>query len=200
LFKLYDSAISGNCYKVRLLLSQLELPFERIPVDVNGPGPRPDELLRLSPTGSVPLLVEEDGRATAESNAILWRLAGGTPLLPDEPAERLETLRWLFFEQNAHEPRIAVNRNLIAYRRVADRYREVIEFNHVRGEAALDAMERHLTQRDSFVGGRYTIADIALYAYTHVAPEGGFDLNDRPAVLRWLERVRTRPRYVPIDA
>lgn len=200
MLKLYDSAISGNCYKVRLLLHLLDLSFERIAVDVNGPAPRPDELLRLSPTGSVPLLVFEDGRALPESNAILWHLAQGTPYLPDDAAGRTETLRWLFFEQNAHEPRIAVNRNLIVYRKVAEHLPEVIEFNRVRGEAALGAMERHLSDHAFFAAGRYTIADIALYGYTHVADEGGFDLGRYPAVVAWLARVREQPGHVPQNA
>jgi len=200
MLKLYDSPISGNCYKVRLLLHLLDTPFERVPVDVNDPGPRPAELLRLSPTGSVPLLVFEDGRAIPESNAILWHLAQGTPYLPDDAAGRTDTLRWLFFEQNAHEPRIAVNRNLIAYRKEADRLPQVIEYNRVRGESALAAMARHLSQRPFFAAERYTIADIALYGYTHVADEGGFDLGRCPAVVEWLGRVRRQPGHVPMDA
>jgi len=200
MLKLFDSSISGNCYKVRLLLAQLGIPFERVPVDVTSPAPRPDELTRLNPSGSVPLLVLDDGRAISESNAILWHLAEGSPFLPDEPAGRVDVLRWLFFEQNAHEPRIAVNRNLIAYREEAELYPEVIEFNHVRGEAALATMDRHLDEHEFFSGGRYSIADIALYGYTHVADEGRFELGRHPAVVSWLGRVREQPRHVTIGA
>ena len=152
------------------------------------------------PSGSVPLLVLENGQVLPESNAILWHLAEGSPFLPDEPAGRVDLLRWLFFEQNAHEPRIAVNRNLIAYRKEAELYPEVIEFNHVRGEAALATMDRHLTEHEFFYGGRYSIADIALYGYTHVADEGRFELDRYPAVLSWLGRVRQQPGHVTIDA
>ena len=200
MLKLFDSAISGNCYKVRLLLTQIGIPFERIPVDVTAPGPRPKELTRLNPSGAVPLLVLDDGRAIPESNAILWHLAEGSAYLPDEPAVRTDLLRWLFFEQNAHEPRIAVNRNLIAYRKEAELYPEVIAFNHVRGEAALAVMDRQLAEHDYFVGGSYSIADIALYGYTHVADEGRFELGRYPAVLKWLGLVRRQPRHIPIDA
>jgi glutathione S-transferase len=196
---LYDSAVSGNCYKVRLLMAQLGLEYERREVDVIERAGRLELLGGLNPALRVPTLVLDDGRPLAESDAILCYLADGTALLPQEPYERAQVLQWLFFEQYSHEPYIAVARFLL---HVAHREPPPAEMERLRrgGEAALDAMERHLGEREFLVGGRYTIADIALYAYTHVAGEGGFELAARPGVVAWLERVRSQPRHVAIDA
>ncbi len=197
--RLYDSTPSGNCYKVRLLLAQLGIRYERVPIDVTGGGPRPAELLRDNPLGKVPKLELDDGRALVESGAILWDVADGTPFLPGDKPQRTEVLRWLLFEQNAHEPNIAVARFLTQYRDPAG-FREVLAFLERRGRLALDAMERHLERVPYFVGARYTIADIALYAYTHVAGEGGFDLAPYPRIRAWLGRVREQPGHVAMGS
>jgi len=199
MLKLYNATPSGNCYKVRLILAHLGVLYETVEIDVTSTDPRPAEILTHNPLGKVPVLVFDDGRGIAESNAILWHFARGTPYLPEDEDDRTEVLRWLFFEQNIHEPTIAVNRSLISYLGRAERFADVIAFNHRRGEGALDTMERHLSEREFFVGDRYSIADIALYAYTHVADEGGFELESRPAIERWLERVRTQPGHVTLS-
>jgi glutathione S-transferase len=195
--KLYDYLESGNGYKVRLLLHQLGLPFERVELDLLQGATRTPEFLRLNPNGRIPLLQLEDGSCLAESNAIQWYLAEGTPFLPDDRLGRAQALQWMFFEQYSHEPYIAVLRFWTHAGRLAEKAAEVPE-RRERGLAALGVMERELAGRDWFAGGRYSIADIALYAYTHVAHEGGFDLGPYPALRRWLERVRAQPRHVPI--
>jgi glutathione S-transferase len=199
MLKLYNATPSGNCYKVRLVLAHLGVPYETVEIDVTSTEPRPAELLEHNPLGKVPVVVFDDGRGMAESNSILWHFGRGTPYLPDDEDDRTEILRWLFFEQNIHEPTIAVNRFLISYVDRAERFADVIAFNHRRGEGALDTMERHLSEHEFFVGDRYSIADIALYAYTHVADEGGFELRSRPTIQRWFERVRAQPGHVTMS-
>ena len=198
MLRLYNSEPSGNCYKVRLLLAQLDVPYETVEVDVVSGGPRPEGLARQNPLNKVPLLVLEDGRCLPESDAIMWHLAQGTRFLPSDAYLQTQVLRWMFFEQNMHESSIAVNRFLIAFINKADQLAEAIKFNHRRGVMALDAMERHLTDEPFFVGGHYSIADIALYGYTHVAPEGKFGLEAYPATRVWLDRVREQPGHVPM--
>jgi len=195
---LYNSQLSGNCYKVRLLLAHLGLAYERREVSVTDRSDRPELLGDLNPALRVPTLVLDDGRPLAESDAILCYFADGTPYLPDDRYERAQVLQWLFFEQYNHEPNIAVVRFWVA---IADAPAPAAELEPRRrgGHAALRAMDGHLaTGRTFLVGERYTIADIALYAYTHVAPEGGFDLEPYPAVRAWLERVATQPGHVAI--
>jgi glutathione S-transferase len=196
---LYDSGVSGNCYKVRLLLAQLGLPFERREVDVVDRHGRPELLGGLNPALRVPTLVFDDGRALAESNAILCYFADGTEMLPADRFERAQVLQWLFFEQYDHEPNLAVVRFWVAFARDQPPAAE-IDARRRGGYRALDAMEGHLAGRDYLVGGRYTIADIALYAYTHVAGEGGFELAGYPAIGAWLARVAAQPGHVPITA
>jgi glutathione S-transferase len=196
---LYDSAVSGNCYKVRLLLAQLGLAFERQEVDVIDRVGRPELLGGLNPALRVPTLVLDDGRPLAESNAILCYFADGTPHLPDERFERAQVLQWLFFEQYSHEPNIAVVRFWVAFARTQPPEAEIAARRRG-GYAALDAMEGHLAGREFLVADRYTVADIALYAYTHVAGEGGFELDRYPAIGRWLERVAGQPGHIPITA
>jgi glutathione S-transferase len=196
---LYNSQVSGNCYKVRLILAHLGLDYERREVDVVDRSNRAELLGELNPALRVPTLVLDDGRPLAESNAILFYFADGTPYLPDDPYERAQVLQWLFFEQYSHEPNIAVVRFWVAYSG-APPPDDQVEAKRQAGYAALDAMEGHLSGRDFLVGGRYTIADISLYAYTHVAHEGGFDLAGYPAIGSWLERVAAQPGHVPIDA
>jgi len=195
---LYDNQASGNCYKVRLILNLLDVAFERREISVIDRSDR-SELSGLSPSLNVPTVVLDDDRALAESNAILWYFADGSRYLPDDPFERAQVLQWMFFEQYKHEPSIAVVRFWVAIAKdfppAAD-----IEARRADGYKALDAMERHLQNDEYFVGKRFTIADIALYAYTHVAPEGGFDLEQYPAVRAWLYRVSAQPGIVPMMA
>ena len=191
---LFDNAESGNCYKVRLLFAQLGLDYDRREIDVFDRSDRADVLAGLNPALRVPTLVLDDGRALAESNAILFYFGEGTVLAPEDRFERARVLQWLFFEQYSHEPYIAVAR-FWAHAGIdaSDAEREAKQRG---GIAALNAMEGHLGERAFLVDDRYTIADIALYAYTHVAPEGGFELEPYPAIREWLERVRRQPGHV----
>src|SRR5215212_3093407 len=196
---LFDSPVSGNCYKVRLLLAHLGLAYERRPVDGVDCSNRPDLLGGLNPALRVPTLVLDDGRALAESGAILWYLGEGTRFVPDDRYARAQVLQWMFFEQYEHEPAVAVARFLLTYSGRRELYEARREELTKRGERALAAMEEHLDGREWLAGGAITIADIALYAYTHVADEGGFSLEPYPAIRAWLERVSAAPGHVPID-
>ena len=199
--RLYNSAVSGNCYKVRLLLAHLGLRYETVELSVVDRSNRKDVLGELNPGLRVPTLVLDDGRPLGESNAILWYFGDGTKYVPDDRYERAQVLQWQFFEQYSHEPNIAVARFLIAYSELPrERYEERLPGVMKGGYAALDAMESHLSDRSFLVGERYTLADISLYAYTHVAHEGGFDLEPYPAIGAWLDRVAGQPGHVPIDA
>ena len=197
---LYDHAESGNCYKVRLLLTQLGIPFTTESVSVTGDrdAQRGPAFFARNPIGKIPTLVLDDGTALAESTAILWYLAEGTPFLPDDKLERARVLSWMAFEQNNHEPSIATARHQVALADDEDPTPAQIEGWQAAGNRALGVMERWLTDHDWFAAGRYTIADIALYAYTHVADEGPFSLEPYPAVRRWLARVAAQPGHVPI--
>jgi glutathione S-transferase len=197
---LYDSPVSGNCYKVRLLLAHLGLPYERRTVDVVDRSNRPDLLGGLNPALRVPTLILDDGRALAESGAILWYFGEGTRFVPEDPYERAQVLQWMFFEQYDHEPAIAVARFWLAYSGRPQAFEDRREERTKAGYRALDAMERRLDGRDYLVGDGITLADIALYAYTHVADEGGFDLARHPAIRAWLDRVAAEPGHVPITA
>jgi glutathione S-transferase len=196
MLRLYDYYDSGNGYKVRLLLTQLGLAFEYVEKDIMKGETRTPEFLALNPNGRVPVLQLDDGTALAESNAILFYLAEGTPYLPADKLERARVLQWLFFEQYSHEPYIAVVRFLLRHTAADDPRRSILEQRRKGGYDALGVMERHLAESSFFVANRYTIADIALYAYTHVCDQGGFDLGPYPAVRAWLARVETTPRYV----
>jgi glutathione S-transferase len=197
---LYNSAVSGNCYKVRLLLAQLGIPYETVEVDVVDRSNRKELLGELNPALRVPTLVLDDGRPLGESNAILWYFGDGTGFVPEDPYERAQVLQWLFFEQYSHEPNIAVARFLRLYSGEPDRFERQKERLLAGGYAALDALESRLGSQEYLVGGRYSIADISLYAYTHVADEGGFELDGYPAIRAWLERVAAQPGHVAIDA
>jgi glutathione S-transferase len=195
---LYDSAISGNSYKVRLLFALLGIEYERWEVDVIDRSGRAELLGDLNPGLRVPTLVLDDGRPLAESDAILIYFAEGTEYLPEDRYERAQVLQWLFFEQYSHEPNIAVLR-FWAHAGIKPAPREALaKFNG--GQAALEAMERHLAGREFFVGDRPTVADLALYAYTHVADEGGFEIGRFQAIGEWLGRLSSLPGYIPIDA
>ncbi len=196
--RLYDSAISGNCYKVRLMLAHLGIPCERVPVDV---GSRKDRLRTLgdkNPILRVPILELDDGHCLAESNAILCHLAEGTDYLPADSMERNRVLQWLFFEQNNHEPNIAVARYWIQVLGKEKEYADHLVLRREGGHGALSVMERWLKEHPFFVADRYSIADIALYAYTHVAPEGGFDMADYSSIHAWLARVAEQPGHIPM--
>jgi glutathione S-transferase len=200
LLRLYDFHDSGNGYKVRLALAQLDIPYEYVEVDILAGQSRTPEFLAKNINGRIPVLELEDGRRMAESNAILFYLAEGTPFLPAERWSKAQVMQWMCFEQYSHEPNIATSRFWLRHtefdshrrRRYADKIKD--------GVAALQVMEQHLTTHKFFVAERYTIADIALYAYTHVADEGGFDLSPFPAILAWLERVKSQPGHKPITA
>jgi glutathione S-transferase len=195
---LYNNAISGNCYKVRLLFAQLGIEYERREVDVFDRSGRKELLGGLNPAWRIPTLLLDDGRVLAESNAILCYFAEGTPYLPEDRFERAQVLQWLFFEQYSHEPFLAILR----FYKIAgiDPAENELRDRERAGNTALKAMEGHLAGHQFLVADRYTIADIALYAYTHVAPEGGFELDPFPAIGEWLERVAAQPGHVTIDA
>ncbi len=199
---LYDNLSSGNAYKVRLMLHKQALPYTRIEMDIDTGATRTAEFLALNPDGRVPLLVLDDGTKLPESNAILAYLAKGTDLLPDNASDFAQVLRWLFWEQYSHEPNIATVRYWITHKVEMTAYRELaMADKRARGIAALGVMEAHLAANAFFAAGRFTIADIALYAYTHVAEEGGgFDLAPYPAIRAWLARVAAQPRHIPITA
>jgi glutathione S-transferase len=199
--KLYGMTGSGNCYKPALLLRQLGLPFDWSEVDILTGGSRTQEFLALNPNGKVPLLEITDhfqSRTLAESNAMLCYLAEGTPFLPGDRWPRAQVMQWLFFEQYSHEPYIATVRFWVKYLHKQDEWRERIAEASRKGHAALGVMEQQLAKTPFLIDDRYTIADIALYAYTHVAHEGGYSLERYPAIRRWLARVENQPGFVPM--
>jgi glutathione S-transferase len=200
MLRVYGTSNSGNCHKVRMTLDALARPYAWTETDSVGGGTRTPEFLAMNPNGKVPVLEIEPGTYLPESNAILWYLADGTPLLPSDALQRAQVLQWLFFEQYSHEPYIAVARFLRKFHPDPESQRALAESKMNGGYRALAVMEGRLAQEPFFVGGRYSIADIALYAYTHVADDGGFDLGRFPAVRAWLDRVRAQPRYAAMPA
>ena len=198
MLRLYDNHLSGNGYKPRLLMAHLGLTYERIELDIMTGETRTADFLALNPNGRIPLLQLDDGTCLAESNAILCYLAEGSRFLPAGRLERALTLQWLFFEQYSHEPNIAVARHWIQHVDMTEAQRAQLPAKQEGGHAALAVMENRLREADWFVGDAMTVADIALYAYTHVAEEGGFDLDGYPAVNAWLARVAERPGHVPM--
>lgn len=198
MLRLYDNKESRNGYKVVLLLNQLGTEFQRVEVDIFKGESRTPEFLAKNPAGKIPALELEDGTVLAESGAILWYLAEGTAFLPGDPVGRAEVMRWICFEQNAHETSVAEARFILCHPELAQgRDGAILAEKQTRGNAALALMDQHLGTRDFFAAGRYTIADLALYGYTHVAADGGFDLSQYPAVGAWLDRVAAQPGYVP---
>ncbi len=195
---LYDFLPSGNGYKIRLLLTQLGIPFERVEVDITKGETRSPEFLSKNPNGKIPVLEIEPGKYLSESNAIMLYLSEGTEFLPYDRFLRAQVLQWLFFEQYSHEPFIATSRYWISVLGKAEEYKDALEQKREGGYAALNLMEQHLKSHTFFVGERYTIADICLFAYTHVADEGGFNLSRFPHVKAWIERVKAEPRYISI--
>ncbi len=198
MLRLYDFLPSGNCYKVRLLLSQLSIPCQRVDVNILKGETRTPEFLSKNPNGRVPILETESRQFLVESNAILFYLSEGTEFLPSDPFLRSQVLQWLFFEQYSHEPYIATSRYWISILGKSEKYREAIEQKRKPGYAALTVMERHLTSHTFFVDERYSIADIGLFAYTHVAHEGGFNLTMFSAINTWLERIKAQPQHIRI--
>lgn len=197
--RVWGDVYSGNCYKVKLLLKQLRQPYEWIHVNILDKETRTPAFLAMNPNGRIPLLQTAGGDYLAESNAILHYLADGTPLVPAAPLAHAQVLQWMFFEQYSHEPYIATARFIVRYLGRPAEHEAALQQKMAPGYAALDVMEGHLATRKFFVGDQYSIADIALYAYTHVAHEGGFDLHAHPAVRAWLARVQDEAGYVEMD-
>jgi glutathione S-transferase len=196
----YGLRSSGNCYKLQHLLGLLDRPYRWVDTDSMNGATRTPEFLALNPNGKVPLLVLEDGRRLAESNAILCYLADGTPYLPADPWERARTLQWMFFEQYSHEPYVAVARSVRRWLPAGHPRHAELPRLMERGAQAFDVMEDHLAGEAFFSGGAFGIADIALFAYTHCAADGGFDLSRWPHITAWLERVRAQPGFSPMAA
>lgn len=197
---LYDNRDSGNAYKVRYVLNWLGQPYRRIEMDVDHGATRTAEFLKKNPNGKVPLLELDNGTCLAESGAILYYLSRDTPLWPADRLERAFVLQWMFFEQYSHEPYIAVARHWLKHLEMTPARKAALPEKMEKGYAALQVMERHLAGRSYFVADRFSVADIALYAYTHVAHEGGFELSRFPAIGAWLGRIAEDPRHIPIEA
>lgn len=198
MFKLYDFLPSGNCYKVRLLLHQLNISFARVEINILQGESRKPEFLNLNLNGRVPVLETENGQFIAESNAILFYFSTGTKFFPNAKFSQAKVMQWLFFEQYSHEPYIATSRYWLSILNKGDEYQAALQAKRKPGYAALSVMEQHLTNHSFFVEESYTIADIALFAYTHVADEGGFDLSNFPAIQAWIKRVKSQPNYISI--
>ena len=200
MYQVFGMSSSGNCHKVRLLLEQLRQPYDWQEVDIMHGGSRTPAYLAMNANGRVPLLQTGPDTWLPESNAILYYLAEGTPFFPTDRLQRAQVMQWMFFEQYSHEPYIAVARFICCFLPPGHERRAELPRLLERGHQALKVMEQHLATRRFFVGETYSIADIALFAYTHVAESGGFDLQPYPAVRRWLEDVRSQPRYVAMPA
>jgi glutathione S-transferase len=198
---LYNSAVSGNCYKVRLLLAHLGIAYETRELSVVDRSNRREVLGDLNPSLRVPTLVLDDGRPLGESNAILWYFGDGTRFVPQDAYQRAQVLQWMFFEQYEVEPSLAVVRFWLAYSGTPESLSSTRRDELVQsGNRALAALERNLETREWLVGDEMTIADISLYAYTHVAHEGGFDLAPYTTLRAWFDRVAAEPGHVPINA
>ena len=198
MYTLYDFLPSGNCYKVRLLLNQLRVPYQRINIDILQQQSRTAEFLKINPNGKTPVLKHDD-HILAESNAILWYLAKQSRFLPDDDFAQAQVLQWMFFEQFSHEPYLAKSRYWISILNAEDEYRDQLADLRQPGYSALDVMENHLSENEFFVADQYSIADICLYAYTHVAEQGKFDLSTYPNIHAWFIRIKSQPDYIRID-
>lgn len=199
MLKVYGDVFSGNCFKVKLLLQHLNQPHEWVHVNILEKETRTPEFLAKNPNGRIPLLELDNGVLLPESNAILHYLADGSAYLPSDRLMHAQVLQWMFFEQYSHEPYVATARYIVRYLGRPAEHEERLQQKMAPGYSALDIMEQHLKARLFFVNGRYSIADIALYAYTHVAHEGGFDLAKYPLIRAWIDRVRAQPGYVEMD-
>ena len=198
MYTLYDYLDSGNGYKIRLLLAQLGQAYRWIELDIMEGATRTPAFLSKNLNGRIPTLELDGGTCLAESNAILWYLAEGTPFVPVDRLGRAQVLQWMFFEQYSHEPYVATPRFILKHLPANSPRRAELPDRLNRGRAALEVMDRHLQGQSYFVGGQYSIADIALYAYTHVANEAQLDLTPYLAVRAWIERVAAQPKYLPI--
>ncbi len=196
MYTVYGMSASGNCYKIKLLLEQLRQPYQWCEVDILTGESRTERFLAMNPNGKVPVLAIGDAHFLAESNAILMYLAEETKFLPADKFQRAQVLQWMFFEQYSHEPYIAVARFIKKFLPPNHARQADIPRLHERGYQALDVMEQHLQNRPFFVGEKYSVADIALYAYTHAAADGGFDLTRYPAIRGWLQRIASQPDFV----
>jgi len=196
--KIYGDGRSGNCYKLQLLMSLLGRDYEWVPVNILAGETQTEAFKQLNPNGKIPLLVTDEGDTLSESNAILNYLAEGSPMLPQDPWQRARVLQWQFFEQYSHEPYIAVARYINLYLGLPDDRRAEYVTKQEGGHRALVVMEQQLSQTPFLCGEQLTIADLSLYAYTHVAHEGGFDLTTYPAIRQWLQHIEQLPGYVPM--
>lgn len=197
---IYGTHYSGNCYKLFLLCHQLNIPFQWREIDILKKQSRTPEFLAKNLVGKVPVLELEDGRHLPESNAALFYLAEHSSLLPEGRFPKAQVLQWMFFEQFSHEPFIASSRFIISYLKTAEENAELLKQKKEPGYRALQVMEDHLQHHPWFVGEHYSIADIALFAYTHVAEEGDFDLQQFPNILRWLDQVKASEHFVPMSS
>lgn len=197
-YKIYGDSLSGNCYKIELACAELDIDYDWQEVNILDGETRTPEFMAMNPNGRIPLLVLPDGRYLPESNAILWYLSEGSALNGADSFGRAQILQWLFFEQYSHEPYIATSRFIVRYLGSPPERQASLEEKRPGGYMALDVMEGRLGQSDFIARDTYSIADIALYAYTHVAEEGGFELDNYPAIRSWLERVAAREKFVPM--
>ena len=198
MLKLYGDVKSGNCYKVKLVAEQIQKPYDWIDVDIMNGDTQTPEFRQVNPAGKIPVLVSADGKTLAESNAIIWYLAQDTHLLPTGQFAQAEILQWMFFEQYMHEPFIATARFIKLYLGNPANKQDELAGKMEKGYQALDVMEQHLSSSSFFVGGVYSIADVALFAYTHVAEEGGFSLKDYPHIRHWIDRVAAQEGFIPL--
>ena len=196
--KIYGDVNSGNCYKVKLVAEQVKCAYEWIAVDILNGETKTPAFTTLNPAGKIPVLITNEGDLLAESNAIIWYLAKGTKLLPDDHFDQAKILQWLFFEQYMHEPYIATARFIQRYLGNPESRQEELQAKRKKGYEAIAVMEGHLSCHDFFVGDAYSIADVALFAYTHVAEEGGFSLTDTPHIRRWIDQVSKQEAFIKL--
>jgi len=197
-FTVYGDSRSGNCYKIQMLCAELGIDYDWHEVDILAGDTHTPEFLAMNPNGKIPLLVTPERRCLSESNAILYYFADGSEFFSGDVFERADILRWMCFEQYSHEPNIATSRFIIQYLGNPPERQAALAEKKPAGEKALAIMERALEQDEYLAGGRYSVADIALFAYTHVADQGGFSLDPYPAIGDWIERIRQRPKFVPM--
>lgn len=198
--KIYGDSQSGNCYKLKLVASFLKIPYEWIELDIKNGDTKTESFLKLNPNGKIPILLFDDGRVLSESNAILNFLAEGSELLPKDPFEKAKVLQWQFFEQYSHEPYIAVARFIQHYLGIPEDRRVEYESKQVGGHKALKVMEIQLEKTPYLVGDSMTLADISLFAYTHVSQEGGFDLSQYPKIKEWIQRIQNQKLFLPMNS
>ena len=198
MYRLYDFQTSGNGYKVRLMLNLLNLPFQYTEVNILEGKSHTPEFLAINPNGRIPVLITPEGETLIESNAILCYLAENTPFMPQDRLERARVMQWLFYEQYSHEPFIATSRFWLFCSGTPEKFTDKVAEKREGGLKALALMDSHLAGKTYMAAETYTIADIALYAYTHVAHEGGFPLDDYPNIQKWLDRIAAHPRHIPI--